>query len=102
MIAYVLDPTLNCVKKMEKKKSITVLHQLGYKSELVKSRCLVEPVWMELIKNRVLRLLGSLRGDNCSELSICICENWYLWEINVRRCVSQKVFLILNCSPDCG
>ena len=72
------------------------------KSKLVKSRCLVEPVWMELIKNRVLRLLGSLRGDNCSELSLCICENWYFWEINVRRCVSQKVFLILNCSPDCG
>ena len=28
MIAYVLDPTLNC-EKMEKKKSISVLHQLG-------------------------------------------------------------------------
>ena len=87
---------------MEKKKSITVLHQLGYKSGLVKSRCLVEPVWMELIKNRVLRLLGSLRGDNCSELSLCVCENWSLWGMKVRRHVSQKVILILNCSSDYG
>ena len=57
---------------------------------------------MELIKNRVFRLLGSLRGDSCSELSLCVCENWYQWEMNVRRYVPQKVILILNCSSVCG
>ena len=58
-----------------KEESIAVLHQLGYKSGLVKSRCLVEPVWMELIKNRDLHLLGSLLGNNCSELFLHSVEN---------------------------
>ena len=68
------------------------------KSKLVKSRCLVEPVWMELIKNRILRLLGSLLGNNCSELFLLSVGNWYLWEIIVRRCVLQEVFRFLLCS----
>ena len=45
---------------------------------------------MELIKNRVLRLLGSLRGDNCSELYFAYCKSWCLWEMNVKRCVCHK------------
>ena len=90
MIAYVLESYLKLWIKWKRKKSIAVLHQLGYKSGLVKSRCLVEPVWMELIKNRVLRLLGSLRGNNCSELYFAYYKSWCLWEMNVKRCVCHK------------
>ena len=53
----------------KKKRSIAIFASArSCKSKLVKSRCLVEPVWMELIKNRDLQLLGSLLGNNCSEL----------------------------------
>ena len=76
---------------MKKKRSIAIFASArSCKSKLVKSRCLVEPVWMELIKNRVLRLLGSLRGDNCSELYFAYCKSWCLWEMNVKRCVCHK------------
>ena len=98
MIAYVLEFYLKLWFYGKEKVYCYFASARSCKSKLVKSRCLVEPVWMELIKNRILRLLGSLLGTNCSELFLLSVGNWYLWEIIVRRCVLQEVFRFLLCS----